>query len=244
MSSLGEIGQKLKVAREAQGLSLRQIYERTKIPVGHLQSIDVGQSDELPEPVYVAGYIKRYAECVGLNGQNLSEEYRRHSEEKSDNGHHLFGKAQVQQPVTYTNPESMGRVKIDRDPPTFKTIYFNAIWIVIIVGLISWLTMTQLNNQASQQDPSIIALREAASRYKLAARQANPQASPTGTTPVNPSGDARVSLSASQHVWLEVKAVSTGESLYTGYLEQGDRRDFQDSQGLRIRAGNGGSLTV
>ena len=74
--SLEQIGQKLKAARESQGLSLRQIHDRTKIPIGHLQSIDGGHADELPEPVYVAGFIKRYGDCVGLNGQSLSEEYR------------------------------------------------------------------------------------------------------------------------------------------------------------------------
>ncbi len=32
--------------------------------------------------------------------------------------------------------------------------------------------------------------------------------------------------------------------MFTGYLEAGDRRYFQDTQGLRVRAGNGGSLSV
>ncbi|MFN8659521.1 MAG: DUF4115 domain-containing protein [Candidatus Obscuribacterales bacterium] len=65
------------------------------------------------------------------------------------------------------------------------------------------------------------------------------------TTQAAPEPDGgKITVSANQHVWVEVKAVSSGESLYTGYLEQGDRRDFSDSQGFRIRAGNGGSLSV
>lgn len=234
--SLEQIGQKLKGAREGQGLSLRQIHERTKIPVGHLMSIESGFGEELPEPVYVAGFIKRYAECVGLNGQNLSEEYRRQSEEKPENGKNGWGAKPAPQPV-YISPD-LGRAKLDRERPTFKTIYFNAIWIVVIVGLISYLNYTQMTNQANQQDPSVLALREATSRY------AAPAASTQANTTAPAGNDARLSLSANQHVWVEVRSVANGASLFTGYLEQGDRRDFQDQQGLRVRAGNGGSLTV
>ena len=49
---------------------------------------------------------------------------------------------------------------------------------------------------------------------------------------------------ARQHVWVEGKSVGTGESLFTGYLESGDRREFTDAQGLKVRAGNGASLNV
>ena len=74
--SLNQIGQKLKSARDISGLSLAQIQEKTKIPYNHLASIDAGNFDELPEPVYVSGFIRRYAECVGLDAQELVDEYR------------------------------------------------------------------------------------------------------------------------------------------------------------------------
>ena len=67
--SLQEIGTRLKSARDNSGLSLSQINERTKIPFNHLEAIEQGNFDDLPEPVYVAGFIKRYADCVGLDGQ-------------------------------------------------------------------------------------------------------------------------------------------------------------------------------
>ncbi|MBI4532369.1 MAG: helix-turn-helix domain-containing protein [Candidatus Melainabacteria bacterium] len=242
--SLEQIGQKLKTAREVEGLSLKQIHERTKIPIGHLQAIESGQNDDLPEPVYVAGYIKRYAECVSLDGHQFSEEYRNAAQSNQEVVHHRWTK-QAATASDYTAAEYLGRVKVDREPPTFKTIYFNAIWIVVIVGLISYLTMTQLNNQVNQQDPSLVALRETTSKLSLSANQRPASGAANNTiADTSETSDARISLSAAQHVWVEVKSVSTGESLYTGYLEQGERRDFQDSQGLRVRAGNGGSLTV
>ncbi len=245
--SLEQIGQKLKAAREAQNVSLRQIYERTRIPLGHLQSIDSAATDELPEPVYVAGYIKRYAECVGLDGQSLSEEYRRSSEEEVNNLHRNAVKHTPVQPAVFAPADFGSRTKINHGPPTFKTLYFNALILVAVVVLVSYLVKVQINNQSSQIDPSLAALRDTTSRFAppiatLPAATPLPEAG--GTPAAAPPADARVSLSASQHVWVEVKSVASGESLFTGYLEQGDRRDFQDTQGLTVRAGNGGSLTV
>lgn len=233
---LSQIGQKLKTAREAQNLTLRNIYEKTKIPVAHLQGIDTGNDEDLPEPVYVAGYIRRYADMVGLDGPRLSEEYRVAIDGPATK------KARPNGETSYVPPVNYGRRHTDA-PPTFKTIYFNAIWIVVVIGLISYLSMTQLNNQANQQDPSLASLKESASRFTQMSGQTGPGGAPMGTGAAS-DGSSRLSLSASQHVWVEVKSVASGDSLYTGYLEQGDRRDFQDSQGLRVRADNGGSLTV
>lgn len=234
---LTQIGQKLKTAREAQNLTLRNIYEKTKIPVAHLQGIDSGNDEDLPEPVYVAGYIRRYADIVGLDGHGLSEEYRFAVEGPSTKKARPAGESHYVPPVNY------GRRHNDA-PPSFKTIYFNAICIVGVVGLISYLSMTQMNNQANQSDPSLASLKDSASRFAQISGQST---GPGGAaiTPGTPGdGSSRLSLSASQHVWVEVKSVASGDSLYTGYLEQGDRRDFQDAQGLRVRADNGGSLAV
>lgn len=236
MDPLAQIGQKLKTAREAQNLTLRNIYEKTKIPVAHLQGIDSGVDEDLPEPVYVSGYIRRYGDLVGLDGQTLSEEYRIGVEGPTTK------KARPAGETHYVPPTIYGRRHNDA-PPTFKTIYFNAIWIIVVIGLISYLSMTQLNNQANQSDPSLASLKESASRFTQNSGQTGPGGAPMENGPKG-DGSSRLSLSASQHVWVEVKSVASGDSLFTGYLEQGDRRDFQDAQGLRVRADNGGSLSV
>lgn len=241
--TLEAIGQKLKAAREAQGLSLRQIYERTKIPINHLQAIDTGMPDDLPEPVYVAGFIKRYAECIGLDGQVLADEYRR--DDAHANGNGKPSKTATAQPM-YVTPEYLKHARIDNRPPTYKLWPFYAVVIVVLVVVLSWYS-SQQTNTANQQDSSLLSLKDSAAQ--LQSQPGINGATPgTGTTTAAPTGvtppDDKLILSASQHVWVEVKKLSSGESIFTGYLEQGDRREFQDSQGLRIRAGNGGSLSA
>ncbi len=251
-TTFAAIGQKLKSARESRGLSLRQVCERTKIPINHLQALDEGNTEGLPEVVYVAGFIKRYAETVGLDGSVLSDEFKRvASQEGSSNGksngrNNGNGRYPQNQPV-YVHPEYLNKARINTAPPNYKTWVFNTVLVVMVLCLFTFL-MGQSNNN-NQQDPAVLSLRDSAQR--VAAN--NPASGGPGqtmpatgtTTQAAPEPDGgKITVSANQHVWVEVKAVSSGESLYTGYLEQGDRRDFSDSQGFRIRAGNGGSLSV
>ena len=254
LSSLETIGQKLKAARENRGLSLGQIYDRTKIPTTNLEAIELGDAHQLPEPVYVAGFIKRYAECVGLNGQGLAEEFKNHVEDQADNGGGIFSgwsktssgnksRALAVQAVPVASPK-IHRVSIEPPKPGFlKTIFYPGFMIVVVVFAMFYMLMWQ-QTQIDQHDPSLIALRESASRFKTGDTAAPATSGISSTQQTQSPKDARISLTASQHVWVEVKSVKTGESKFTGFLEAGDRRDFQDEEGLKVRAGNGASLNV
>jgi len=247
---LESIGQKLKNAREGQGLSLSDIYQRTKIPVTHLQSIDNGAAEDLPEPVYVSGFIRRYAECVGLNPQSLVEEYRQQTE---GNGNGRKNKGAVMdrplQPVMMAPPH-VRTVKIEQGggPGIVRTMGVSVFWIIVILGLITFLFWWNSNNQTAQDSSQVLSMRDLPNRIGGVSPTGAPPSATDKTLPAAPGDtaptDSRISLSASQHVWVEVKSIATGDSLFTGYLEAGDRRDFQDAQGLRVRAGNGGSLAV
>lgn len=71
-----ELGQKLKEAREAKGLSIDQLHEITKIQKRYLVTIEEGDYSILPGAFYVRAFIKQYAEAVGLNGEELLVEYQ------------------------------------------------------------------------------------------------------------------------------------------------------------------------
>lgn len=76
MLALTELGQKLKEAREAKGLSIDQLHEVTKIQKRYLVTIEEGDYSILPGAFYVRAFIKQYAEAVGLNGEELLVEYQ------------------------------------------------------------------------------------------------------------------------------------------------------------------------
>lgn len=70
---LAEIGAKLRLFREQQSISLEKVAVVTMIRRNLLQAIEEGQLEQLPEPVYTQGLIKRYAEAMGLDGAQFAD---------------------------------------------------------------------------------------------------------------------------------------------------------------------------
>jgi cytoskeletal protein RodZ len=67
-AKLQELGVRLREIRTEQGLSLDKIARKTRIPLRLLKAIEMGDLDSLPEPVYIRGLMKQFAETLGLDG--------------------------------------------------------------------------------------------------------------------------------------------------------------------------------
>jgi cytoskeleton protein RodZ len=72
--NLKRVAQQLVQAREAKGISLEEISTKTFIPMRILKAIEAGETFKLPEPIFVQGFIKRYAKLVDLDGDTLAKE--------------------------------------------------------------------------------------------------------------------------------------------------------------------------
>jgi transcriptional regulator with XRE-family HTH domain len=70
------IGERLRIAREAKGLTLDEVAGQTRIPVRHLQHIETGDWDALPAITYSVGFVRSYGNIVGLDGAALGQELR------------------------------------------------------------------------------------------------------------------------------------------------------------------------
>lgn len=69
-------GDKLREAREAQGLTLADIANRTRVPTRHLEAIENGDYASMPSPTYAIGFAKAYARAVGLDEKAIAGEVR------------------------------------------------------------------------------------------------------------------------------------------------------------------------
>ncbi len=74
-SQLAQIGAFLRDHREKQGKSLEDIAICTYIRPQLLNGLETGDPDVLPEPIFVQGFIRRYAEAMGLNGLELAQQF-------------------------------------------------------------------------------------------------------------------------------------------------------------------------
>lgn len=69
---LRQLGQDLRQARESLSLSLSQLHCQTLVPLSHLQALEMGKIDQLPEDVYLRGFICRVGNALGLNGTAMA----------------------------------------------------------------------------------------------------------------------------------------------------------------------------
>lgn len=73
--NMADIGDKLRSAREAKGLSIADIEKATKIQSRYLEAIEQNDFDKLPGDFYVRAFIRQYAQIVGLDGKELLSDF-------------------------------------------------------------------------------------------------------------------------------------------------------------------------
>jgi hypothetical protein len=70
-----EIGTSLREARLRQSLDFPEIEQGTKILGNYLRALEDEQFDVVPAQTYVKGFLRSYAEYLGLDGQLYVDEY-------------------------------------------------------------------------------------------------------------------------------------------------------------------------
>jgi hypothetical protein len=70
-----EIGNSLREARLRQGLDFPEIEQATKIRGKYLRALEDEQFDVLPAQTYVKGFLRSYADYLGLDGQLYVDEF-------------------------------------------------------------------------------------------------------------------------------------------------------------------------
>src|SRR3546814_10564489 len=76
-------GDKLRLAREAAGLTLADVASRTRITPRHLEAIEKSDFSELPGRTYVTGFACAYDRAIDLPEAEIGAAVRRELEEDS-----------------------------------------------------------------------------------------------------------------------------------------------------------------
>lgn len=73
---MSQLGERLRLARESQGISLSQAAAETRILQRYLVALEDGDYGNLPGDVYTRGFIRNYASFLGFPADDLIELYR------------------------------------------------------------------------------------------------------------------------------------------------------------------------
>lgn len=80
----GSLGQQLRRAREALGVSLRDVSEQTRITMRHLEAIEADDYKHLPGGIFNKSFIKSYARAVRFDEQRALDLYARTARERGE----------------------------------------------------------------------------------------------------------------------------------------------------------------
>jgi cytoskeletal protein RodZ len=70
------IGDRLREARVRRGLELADVERATCIRAANLRAIEEERFDDLAADVYTAGFVRAYADFLGLDGDGLAQYFR------------------------------------------------------------------------------------------------------------------------------------------------------------------------
>jgi len=73
--NIGTIGQKLKNARLARNETISEVAAKTRILAKVIETMEADEFDAISAPVYAKGFLKLYAQYLGLDPNPLIDEY-------------------------------------------------------------------------------------------------------------------------------------------------------------------------
>src|SRR5215212_10545602 len=77
-------GEELRLAREARGVTLRQISDQTRISIRYLEAIEGNDYKRLPGGIFNRSFIKAYAKQIGFDEKAALEGYMRTAREQGE----------------------------------------------------------------------------------------------------------------------------------------------------------------
>lgn len=187
------VGEQLKAERERLGLSLSDLAAKTRVPMRHLESIEMSEFSALPGSTYTLGFARSYARAVEMDAARVSSDLRA---ELAQSGHEGY-----QAPAQNYEPADPARV-----PSRALAWTTAAIGVLVVAGYFAWRSMT-LGAAGDVTTP-------------VAVVQKTETQSATGPASVAAPGGAVV-LTATDNVWVKIYDAEN-KRLYENEMKAGD----------------------
>jgi cytoskeletal protein RodZ len=75
LEQLKEIGAHLRQIRQQQSIPIEEAAARTFLRLGLVKALEEGQPDQLPEPIFIQGLIRRYGDVLNVDGAAIAQTF-------------------------------------------------------------------------------------------------------------------------------------------------------------------------
>ncbi|MBC8163052.1 MAG: helix-turn-helix domain-containing protein [Roseiflexaceae bacterium] len=252
---MSQLGERLRAARETQGIPISQAAADTRILPRYIHALEGGDFAQLPGDVYARGFIRNYANYLNVHAEELIELYR------VERG--------ITDPITISRTTSAPQIR-----GLFVPSFFGVFFVVIVLMGLSYLALSMTNNLGDPQlasapvptsaptpqplptwpasptaAPELVAAPTAASAAPVTTPEvaggAAPTAAPT-VQPATPGGaiSAAIRIAPGDHRGSWIKITADRAVIFEGILEANSVYPFAANTNVKIRAGNAGVVYV
>lgn len=228
MQNLSDI---LRDAREKKGLSVKDVEKGTSIRAIYIQAIDEGNFSILPGEVYLKGFIRNYANFLGLNGQEMVNMYRQSQT------------PEVAPPVE--QPKNERKRQAAKGGSGGKWLL--AVVVIFLFAGAAWIGVSFLNNSPTPSAPP--------PKPAPQAQSVQPSPTPAAPTPapsvvpikppttVTPTARPLVIVAKyTEPSWTFVTA--DGKSIYEGIPKVGDTLTWSADRDITLKLGNAAGVNM
>ena len=265
---MSELGRLLTEARAAKGASLAEVEARTRIRQKYVEALENGSFADLPRGAVARGFLRSYADYLGLDADEV---LRLYGQESGDTGDEV----PIAEPgkPRYVDYRPLEVELMDTRPSLGWLRWVVALVIVVVLaaaawwflgrgsttGLSSlafWVEPTTTPTSTNTPTPWIITATPSPVPPTNEPIVATPTSDllllPTPTVPATitptplptatPEIVARIamSLTVNQRAWIRV--VADGGVVQEGILEQGESRFWNAADSISVRTGNAGGV--
>ncbi|HEY7473751.1 MAG TPA: RodZ domain-containing protein [Vicinamibacterales bacterium] len=260
------LGTKLKRAREASGVALRDIAVATKISVSALEALERNDFSRLPGGIFSRAFVRGYAIAVGLDPEATVQEFLAEITRSESEA------ARVATEHPEVTPED--RAFLDRQRRAIRLLQIAGVLVVIAIatgGAFAWMKWTRSEAQGEtspRATPSGAAAAPAAAPPPASPPAETPPAATTRPPPAAPDPTAAagappatvvppetpppvpVTPQQQDPLTLEfevtspsfVEIAADGKVSFSKAMEPGDRQRIQAVRELRLKVGDAGAF--
>lgn len=250
------LGQQLKAAREQKGVSIEKAAEATKVRAEILRALEADNYSEMPAPVYTKGFLKIYAQYLGLDAHAIREQY-------DQIGRSTAAPAPTPPQPLHTAATHLQQSPVDRIISSVATMW--SMWalvgaIVVVLVLIIWVVIsaTHRTRTPSSSVTTVTKTTEAASTNLPATSSdayirpiqpragildsvsTNPPPKTTSSLPAPAKAPLVLSIRLTEDSWIEV--VADGRTFPHRTQKAGWEKEWSAQKSIVLRVGNAGGV--
>lgn len=212
----------MRLAREARGISLREISEQTRISTRYLEAIEADDYKRLPGGIFNKSFIKAYAKYIGYDEKEALEAYIRTARDQGASPDDVV--STPYQPRVYTDGNS-------RSPlvTLFLTVLILAILSLGVYAALHWYQRRTANQASDNQNAPVT---NAANSQTANTNAVTNNAAVQSPTASNAAGFSVQLKAVGERVWIKT-AMDTSDGAEVT-LDPDETREYKPTERLSV----------